>query len=99
MPVSAMTWGESGAASLTVTAPLIAPAVVGVKVTLTLQLAATFNVAGQLLVCTKFPLAVIEETVIAVVPLFFKVIGFVALVVPTTWGGKVSANGVGVTTG
>src|SRR5262249_36021289 len=98
-PLRAITCGESGELSLMVTAPVMAPAVVGVKVTLILQLAPAFSVDGQFVTSAKLPLAVIEAMETAVVPLFFTVTALAALVVPMTCAGKLTDEGVGVTMG
>ena len=101
VPLSTITCGESGAESLIVTAPLIVPTVVGVKVTFTLQLAPAFRLDGQLFVWAKLPLAEMEDTITAAGDVIFhQVTTFAALVV---WRRSVRANaidnGVGVTIG
>lgn len=77
--------GEFEAESVTEIVPESDPVAVGAKVALTVQLTPAFNVAGetgQLLVWPKFVLAAIE-TVVLPVPVFFTVMGWLALVVPT----------------
>jgi hypothetical protein len=75
------------------------PVAVGLKVAFTVQLTPAFNVAGetgQLLVCPKLVLAAME-TVVFPVPVFFTVMGWLALVLPTAVAANVNDVGVAVT--
>jgi hypothetical protein len=88
VPDKLAVWGLPDALSLTETAALRAPLVVGLKVTLIVQLRLTPNVdgeSGQLLVCAKSPAFVpviaIELIVKAAVPLLVSVIVCAVLVV------------------
>jgi hypothetical protein len=100
VPLSAIVWGESGALSLTATEPLSAPEIEGLNVTPTMQVALAASEDPQvLLAIAKLPLAVIELTVTAERLLFFSLMVFAALAVPTTCGLKASLNGVGATIG
>ena len=91
--------GEFEAESVTEIVPESDPVAVGTKVALTVQLSPAFNVAGetgQLLVWPKFVLAEIE-TVVFPVPVFFTVMGWLALVLPTAVAANVNDVGVAVT--
>jgi hypothetical protein len=95
VPVSVTVCGLPGNGSLTVMAPLRMPVAVGVKVTLTLQLAVGARVAGltgQLLVWAKSPLAA-TLTVVAEAPLLLTLTASALLVVPTSWFPKVRLEG------
>jgi len=63
--------------------PVRVPVVVGVNVTLTVQLAPAASVVEQAFVCAKSPLAAPMESIVVTVPVFFTVTGLLALVVPT----------------
>jgi hypothetical protein len=84
---------------VTVTAPVRAPAAVGVKVTLIVQLAPTARVVPQLFVCAKSPLAVIELIVALVVPLFDSVVDCDAVVEPTTVEANARLAGLALSAG
>lgn len=77
--------------------PVRVPVVVGVKVTLTVQLAPAASVLEQLFVCVKSPVAAPIVSVVDKVPVFFTVTGLLALVVPTACEAKVRLDGVVVT--
>jgi hypothetical protein len=99
VPVRLTICGEFEAESVTEIVPESEPVAVGAKVAFTVQLTPAFNVVGetgQLLVCAKFVLAAIE-TVVFPVPVFFTVIAWLALVLPTAVAGKVNVVGVAVT--
>lgn len=92
--------GEFDAESVTEIVPESDPVAVGTKVVVTVQLTPAFNVAGetgQLLVCAKFVLAAMETVVLPVLPVFFTVIAWLALVLPTAVAGKVNVEGVALT--
>jgi hypothetical protein len=78
---------------LTVSVPVRAPEAVGVKVTLTVQLAPAAIDVPQVLVCAKSPLVVTEDTDAAAFPEFDKVTDCAPLVVLTVWLAKVSEPG------
>lgn len=78
--------------------PVRVPVVVGVKVTLIVQLAPAASVVEQVFVCAKSPVAAPTERVVDKVPVFFTVTGLLALVVPTVCDANVKLDGVGVTT-
>ncbi len=61
MPLNETVWGLPTPLSTMVRVPVIAPAVLGWKAMLMLQLAPGFSEAGQLLVSAKPTLTLIEE--------------------------------------
>jgi len=69
-----------GALSVNVTVPPRGPAVVGLKVTLMVQLAPTAREAPQLFVCAKLALATIDAMFSSAAPVFVNVTGCGALV-------------------
>lgn len=75
--------GLAGALSMKVSAPVVAPPAVGVKVTFTVQLVDAGIDAPQLFVSANAPLAVMLEKVSGDVPVFITVTGEGVLVVPT----------------
>ena len=77
--------------------PVRVPVAVGVNVTLTVQLAPAASVLEQVLVCAKSPVAVPMESVVDTTPVFFTVMGWLALVVPTVCEVNVKLDGVVVT--
>ena len=91
--------GEFAALSVTAIFPVKAPEVTGANVAVIVQVAPPASVAGatgQLLVWPKLVLAVIA-TVVAVLPVFFTVIVWPALVWSTTVEAKERVVGVAVT--
>src|SRR5579859_4956391 len=81
-------WGLFTALSLMLRVPVNGPVVVGVNVTLTVQLEAAASVAGetgQVLVSAKLPVVEILEKVKGVAWLLVTVTVWAALVVFTTW--------------
>ena len=91
--------GEFEAESVTEIVPESEPVAVGTKDALTVQLTPAFNVAGEtggLLVWAKLVLAAME-TVVLPVPVFFTVIAWLALVLPTAVAENVNEVGVAVT--
>lgn len=89
VPLRLTTCGESGAESLTESAPLIAPPTLGVKVTFTVQLAPEARLVPHVLLATaKFPVAPIEFIVTVDALEFFRVTVCAALVVAATCGLK-----------
>ena len=74
------------------------PVVVGVNVTISVQLPPDASVLEQVFVCAKSPVAAPMERVVDTVPVFFTVTGLLALVVPTVCDANVKLDGVGVTT-
>src|SRR5262249_19844889 len=77
-----LTLGSEVALLVTVTLPLRVPALVGVKVTLTVQLLPAARLAGQVLVSAKSPLAPILVMDKAAFPEFISVTFRAELVVP-----------------
>ena len=79
--------------SVTVTAPVKAPAAAGLKVTLIVQLPETATLVPQVLVSEKslesVPVIAMLAMVRAAVPVLLRVTDWEALEVFTTWSGKV----------
>ena len=99
VPERATVCGEFVALSVTAILPVKLHDVVGANVALIVQLAPPANVAGatgQVFVSPKFVLAV-TLIVVATLPVFFTVIGWLALVWSTTVEEKESVEGVAVT--
>src|ERR1700722_2523546 len=99
VPERVTIWGEFDALSVTAIFPVRFPAVVGANIALIVHVAPPASVdgaTGQLLVWPKLVLAV-TAIVVAGVPVFFTVIGWLALVWSTTVEEKVSDVGVAVT--
>lgn len=84
VPLSGMLCGLPSPLSVMVRAPVIAPAVVGWKVMLMLQLDPAFSEAGQLLVSLKPPLTLIAEIANGSGLLAVSFTVLAPLVVPTT---------------
>jgi hypothetical protein len=80
--------------SVTISVPLREPPEVGVKVTLIVQEAPAATLVPQLLVCAKFPLAVMLATASAAFPELDRVTDWEALVDFTEVAANVSAPGV-----
>lgn len=79
--------------------PVRVPVVVGVNVTISVQLPPlAAREVEQLLVCAKSPVAAPMESVVDRVPVFFTVTDLLALVVPTVCELNVRLVGVGATT-
>jgi hypothetical protein len=76
------------ALSLMLTLPLRVPVVLGLKVTLMLQLAPAARVAPQVVVSAKSPLTAILLMVKLDPPVFVRVEDWAALLVPTVVAGK-----------
>lgn len=74
------------------------PVVVGVNVTISVQLPPDASVLEQVFVCAKSPVAAPMESGVATAPVFFTVTDWLELVVPTVWEVNVKLPGVGVTT-
>jgi hypothetical protein len=83
VPVKETLCGLPVAESVIVTAPVLLPDCVGLKVTVMLQLDPAFRLVPQLLVCAKSPLPVIPLNVSVDPPLFVSVTDCAELVVPT----------------
>ena len=99
VPDRATVCGEFDALSVTAIFPVKAPEVTGANVAVIVQVALPANVAGatgQLFVWPKLVLAVIA-IVVAVLPAFFTVIVWPALVWSTTVEAKERVVGVSVT--
>ena len=77
-------------------APVRVPVVVGVNVTVSVQLPPAANVLVQLLVWAKSPVAAPMESVVDAVPVFFTVTVWLGLVVPTVCELNVKLEGVSV---
>jgi hypothetical protein len=73
VPVRLMVWVEGVALSVMVTAPVLVPAAVGLKVTLRVQLAPTATLEPQGLVWEKSPLTVILVMRRVALPVFLSV--------------------------
>ena len=100
VPESATVSGESGALSLTASEPVSDPEIEGVKVTFTVHEAPVPRDDPQVLLKTpKFPVAAMELILTLPALVFFRVMAFVALVVPATCALKLRVCGVGVTIG
>jgi hypothetical protein len=93
VPERGTDWGLPAALSVTVMDPVRVPVVVGVKVTLIVQLALTATELPQLLVCAKSPLANNELIVREALPVLERVTFNGALLVPTFWLANVSEAG------
>ena len=83
VPVRATVCGLPVALSVTVIAPVRAPAAVGVKITEMLQVAAAATDAPQVLVWLKSPLAAMLVIESVAVPVLVSVTTWAALEVPT----------------
>ena len=102
IPVSPAEWGLPGPSSVMVSVALRAPAAVGLKVTLKVQLAPAASVAGnapQVFVWAKSPLVAMALIVSGALPLLVSVTVCAALVVPTFWLPKLRLAGDSVTAG
>ena len=99
MPVSATVCGLAGALSVTTTVPVRVLIVVGVNVTLMVQLALTATLVPQLFVCEKSPVVAMLVIVRTAAPVFVRVTFCGVLAVPTNWVGKVRLVGDRVTAG
>ena len=82
------------AESVSVSVPVRVPPAVGVKVTLTVQLAPAARLLPQLLLCEKSPLVVMELNVTAPAVSLVAVTVLAALLVPTFCDANVRVVGV-----
>jgi hypothetical protein len=73
VPVRLTDWVAGLALSVMVTAPVLVPMAVGLKVTLRVQLAATATLAPQVLVWEKSPLTVMLVMLRTALPVFLRV--------------------------
>ena len=73
VPVRLMVWVAGLALSVMVTAPVLVPAAVGLKVTLRVQLAPAATLEPQVLVWEKSPLALMLVIVRLAFPVFLSV--------------------------
>ena len=100
VPERVTSCGEFVALSVTAMFPVRFPEVIGANVAVIVQVAplpaSVAGATGQLFVWVKFVLAVIAM-VVAVLPVFFTVIGWLVLVWSTTVDGKDRLPGVAVT--
>src|ERR1022692_605069 len=87
-PESGSVWGLPGALSVTETEPDRVPVVLGVKVTLIVQLAPGFTVPPQVFVWANGPVTVVVPTVRIPRPVFVSVAFIAGLVVLIIWLGK-----------
>src|SRR5438270_12419178 len=94
VPVSDTFCGLLEAESVSVSVPVRVPPAVGVKVTLTVQLAPAARLLPQLLFCEKSPLAPIELNVTAPAVSLVAVTVCAALLVPTFCDANVRLVGV-----
>jgi hypothetical protein len=85
VPERVIVCGLLAALSEMVIAPVCSPAVVGVNVTLIVQLPPAATVMPQLLVCANCPLDTILVMLSDAVPVFLSVTDFATLVVFTRW--------------
>ncbi len=85
VPVSLTSCGLVDALSLTVSAPVMEPRLVGLNVTLMVQLLLAASELPQLLVCEKSPLASIEPISSGPAPALLNLTAFEALGVPAAW--------------
>src|SRR5258706_219916 len=99
VPASATPCGLPEAVLVIVTAPVRAPAMSGVNVTLNVHVAPAASDAPQVEVNAKSPLTVIEEITIGTEPLLVSVTVCARLVVETVRVGNVSDEGVKVSLG
>jgi hypothetical protein len=104
VPLSATAWGEVGALSAMVTLAVRFPAIVGVNITVTVQVpAGAMLLPTQVFVLLKspglVPVMLTALTVKAAFPLFVTVISWLALVVPMFWLAKVRLAGESATPG
>lgn len=93
LPVIVTTWGLPLAPSVRVTAPLLAPAALGRKATLRVQLALTATIEPQLLDWTESPLAMMLAKLRTALPVLLTVTVCGLLAAPTVWAAKVKAAG------
>ena len=84
VPFNAEVCGLFAASSTTVSVPLRAPVVVGVNVTLIVQLAPAATEVPQVLVCAKSPVVEIKDMFRAMLCLLVSVSALAELVVDTT---------------
>src|SRR5207237_7671843 len=94
VPVSDTFCGLLEAESVSVSVPVRVPPAVGVKVTLTVQLAPAARLLPQLLLCEKSPLVVMELNVTAPAVSLVAVTVLAALLVPTFCDANVRLVGV-----
>ena len=94
VPVSDTFCGLLEAESVSVSVPVRVPPAVGVKVTLTVQLAPAARLLPQLLVCEKSPLVVMELNVTAPAVSLVAVTVWAALLAPTFCEANVRLVGV-----
>ncbi len=99
VPVSFTSCGLVAALSVKVSAPVIAPRLLGLKVTFTVQLLFAAREFEQLLVWLKSPLATIEPMESAPVPEFVSVTVLETLVVPAATLAKAKVFGLKVAAG
>ena len=99
VPVSDTFCGLLEAESVRVSVPVRVPPAVGVKVTLTVQLAPAARLLPQLLLCEKSPLVVMELNVTAPAVSLVAVTVLAALLLPTFCEANVRLVGVTETAG
>src|SRR5579859_6159327 len=85
--------GLPGASSVTVTVPLREPLLLGLNVTLMVQLAPAATLVPQVFVWLNWPVAVMPVIVNVPVPVLLSVTVWALLVVNTTWVAKVRLLG------
>jgi hypothetical protein len=98
-PLSRIVCGLFAVLSVMVTDPYRLPGAVGVKIMLMVQLAALARLAPHVLVSAKSPVAATLVMFKGEPPMLFKVTDWGALLVPTTWLGKVRLVGERLTAG
>jgi hypothetical protein len=84
---------------VTVTAPVAAPVVAGLKATVSVQLALAASVEPQVVLSAKLPLAAMLLMSSVALPVFDKVTLCVALVVPTACEEKLRLDALNDTVG
>src|SRR2546423_549832 len=99
VPESDTVCGLLASESVSVSVPVRVPPAVGVKVTLTVQLAPAARLLPQLLLCEKSPLVAMELNVTAPAVSLVAVTVLAALLVPTFCAANVKLVGVTETAG
>jgi hypothetical protein len=99
VPVRLTVWVAGLALSVTVTAPDLVPVVVGLKVTLRVQLAFAATLEPQVLISEKSPLALMLVMVRVALPVLLRVTFWGLLMEPTACTAKLNEVGERLTTG
>ena len=103
VPDSDTDWGLPGALSVMEIVPSLEPELIGVNVTLIVQLVPSASELPQLLVCEKSPGFVPPTAMLVMVkvalPVLLSVTTFAELLVPSTWLGNTRLTGESDTAG